>query len=73
VPCLKCGRCLTNVADTMWRCWWCSAPLCLSCGEVVGHCGHPDAERVDRETVEAEIEVRREIAKHLPPAQRRPN
>ena len=42
-----CGRCGKRVAEPEY-CWWCSADLCPTCWEEVGHCGHLEAEAANR-------------------------
>ena len=44
-----CGRCTTRIdADRAEGCWYCSAYLCAPCWEALGHCGHPEAEEINR-------------------------
>lgn len=40
-----CGRCEAPVAPRDREfCWWCQRYLCYACWDLVGHCGHPEAE-----------------------------
>lgn len=49
-----CGRCAEPVTDVFWRCWWCGCYLCAACGDAVGQCGHPEADRVNEASLRAE-------------------
>lgn len=55
-----CGRCQRPVAKSVAEaCWFCSGPLCGECWEQYGHCGHPEAYRIDakiRSRLDEEIE-----------------
>lgn len=43
-----CTHCLTLILPGHEeRCWWCTAPLCVDCWEVLGHCGHQEAEALN--------------------------
>lgn len=46
---MKCGRCGVKVnADTCEVCWYCHGALCVECWEEQGHCGHEEAEELNR-------------------------
>ena len=50
VPCGQCGSAVRpEVAE---HCWFCGGPLCGDCWEAIGHCGHAEAFRLNRELVE---------------------
>lgn len=39
-----CGRCEASAGPAAPEtCWYCGAPLCASCWDAPGHCGHPEA------------------------------
>lgn len=59
---MNCGRCEVAVSDeTAEWCWWCVGPLCSQCWETVGHCGHPEADTVNRASKLMTYEQRREL------------
>lgn len=46
---VKCGRCSRRVREVKAEtCWWCTEPLCYDCWDRHGHCGHPEAEEMNR-------------------------
>ncbi len=47
----ECARC--GGAEAPELCWWCRSALCRSCWDSEGHCGHPEADAVNRETGKA--------------------
>ena len=45
---VHCGRCGKEMKrDHAEVCWYCNADLCAGCWEEHGHCGHPEAERIN--------------------------
>jgi hypothetical protein len=36
-----------------FSCWWCGKPLCATCGDRDGHCGHADADTVNEASARA--------------------
>jgi hypothetical protein len=47
-PPIVCGRCGTSTPEPAWRCAICDVPLCGSCADDLGHCGHTEAEIANR-------------------------
>jgi len=46
----ECGRCGTPVThDEAEYCWYCMGWLCADCWNEFGHCGHPEADRINEE------------------------
>lgn len=43
-----CGRCGRRGAGEI--CWYCDAPLCSKCWGNVGHCGHAEAEAMNKQS-----------------------
>ena len=44
-PPVTCNRCQTPVTESSQEfCWYCDGPLCSACWELLGHCGHQEAE-----------------------------
>jgi hypothetical protein len=56
----RCGRCAATVNDPSWWCLHCGAALCDSCGDGVGHCGHPKVEEMNRTPLDANSHTERE-------------
>ena len=57
---IRCGFCTREIhEDEAESCWLCGGPLCDLCWDEVGHCGHRDADRIDRE-------IRRELREKVP-------
>ncbi len=57
---MACGRCGKAVEDPE-TCWYCTADLCYPCWDVLGHCGHPEAEELnqkerDRDALEKPVQ-----------------
>jgi hypothetical protein len=50
---MTCNRCKAPLTDktTEW-CWWCHEPLCDDCWDKHGHCGHPEADEINRKARE---------------------
>ena len=47
---VKCGYCGRRVRLAQAEyCWFCSGPLCGLCHDEIGHCGHQEAFRRDKE------------------------
>lgn len=44
-------------------CWFCQAALCWNCWERVGHCGHPDADAINKQSLLANHEQRAALIK----------
>ena len=50
---LKCGRCGCEIEFGEEEiCWWCRGSLCVDCWEKFGHCGHREADEVNRKARE---------------------
>jgi len=47
-----CRRCGTNAGYDPETCWFCSGPLCNACWDTFGHCGHAQADAVNRAAAE---------------------
>ena len=46
--------------------WWCGASLCAACGDGLGHCGHPGADKANQESASLKgYEDRRVVAAHI--------
>lgn len=44
----QCGACKTTLKEEDAQvCWFDLKPLCFPCWDAVGHCGHPEADRVN--------------------------
>lgn len=44
-----CGRCQRRIVDGKEEaCWFCCSDLCYECWDSVGHCGHEQAEAMNR-------------------------
>jgi hypothetical protein len=43
----RCARCGVDGAEEF--CWACHAWLCAGCWDLFGHCGHPEADEVNRQ------------------------
>lgn len=50
MECSKCGKPIDGEPE---YCWYCESELCIDCWERVGHCGHLEADEVNRLGVEA--------------------
>jgi len=47
----RCGFCDRRVEESEAEyCWYCGGRLCGLCWEEVGHCGHPEADEINRKT-----------------------
>jgi hypothetical protein len=75
----KCGCCGKPVSNPEY-CWYCDAPLCVECWEEKGHCGHPEADEINRQSRLTDDEGRARIARalwpdaeHLVPLKEEPN
>lgn len=45
-----CGRCKEKGdPDAMETCWYCIGPMCSSCWDDHGHCGHPEADAINEQ------------------------
>jgi len=56
VPCGRCGT-PVNVKDAE-TCFYCLGLLCKNCWDNFGHCGHPEADEINRkarEVVQPEV------------------
>ena len=49
VECGYCGRQVQLILAE--HCWYCGGRLCGECWEYIGHCGHQEAYRLDRQLV----------------------
>jgi hypothetical protein len=60
-----CARCGDNVDrdPVTWSCWFCGGAICNRCGDQVGHCGHPEAEKAIRDTGGGTWEEQAAVAK----------
>lgn len=46
---MKCNRCAKPlIPGHEENCWYCGGALCFQCWETVGHCGHRQAEKINR-------------------------
>ena len=65
---MDCGRCKKAVTKGKeeW-CWFCPEPLCYPCWEEVGHCGHPEADAINKASLTMTYEERRDTALALWP------
>jgi len=61
-----CGCCKKPVSDPEY-CWYCDGPLCSECWEAKGHCGHPEADEINRQSNLTDAEGRARIARALWP------
>ena len=43
---MDCPRC-DKPMQCPESCWYCQADLCYECWDAVGHCGHPEADRIN--------------------------
>lgn len=43
---IACGRCHRASGDEL--CWFCQRLLCVACWDEVGHCGHEEADLINR-------------------------
>lgn len=60
---MSCGRCKIDVPSGREEtCWYCLAALCSPCWELLGHCGHEEAESLNRLSRELTPEQRRQLA-----------
>jgi hypothetical protein len=43
-----CGRCDEPIPDgESETCWFCNSPLCVTCWDRYGHCGHAEADEIN--------------------------
>lgn len=55
-----CGRCRKEISsEDAETCWFCMGDLCRECWEEHGHCGHEDADRLNRASRMLDAEGRR--------------
>lgn len=48
--CFRCGKFIHGRPEF---CWYCEGELCKDCWEKIGHCGHPEADEVNRLSAKA--------------------
>jgi hypothetical protein len=54
-----------EVVSATFYCWWCGKTLCLTCGDEIGHCGHPEADEVNERSGEMDGDGWRRVAEAL--------
>ena len=45
----RCGYCGEDCPGEPESCWYCTGPLCFRCWDRFGHCGHPEADKINEE------------------------
>jgi hypothetical protein len=59
---VNCGKCQKAVTEQEAEvCWWCDGPLCYECWDRDGHCGHQEADTVNRQVRVSTPDGRAEI------------
>jgi hypothetical protein len=57
-----CSRCKIDLPkDTEEYCWFCDGPLCATCWDDFGHCGHPEAETIDESLKTKSVDERARV------------
>jgi hypothetical protein len=68
VALIHCKRCHARESEfTAETCWYCDGQLCYQCWEDFGHCGHPEAEAINKATPAMTAAQRAQMAKALWP------
>lgn len=61
----QCGRCEKDIDETVAEsCWLCDGDLCYECWEEFGHCGHRDADLMNRLARSTDQEGRSKLMAH---------
>ena len=56
---VKCGRCHKSIkTDEAETCWYCLAPLCVTCWDTYGHCGHPQADKINADARDKKPDIK---------------
>lgn len=66
-PHRTCGRCRKEIPEAE-TCWFCMGDLCAECWELYGHCGHEDADRLNRASRMLNAEGREYLMQTLLPS-----